>query len=324
MYITDENRNINSVLENMSESIYTLIKNINLDNVEEIRIRKNMPLVLHYANKYAFVSRCALISASADDAYIVTEQDITRTLELLTGGSIYSHQEQIKSGYITTSGGNRVGIAGRTVINEGKIEYLTDISGFNFRIAQALKGVADNVIRHILCDEKINNTLIISPPGYGKTTMLRDIARQISGRGYKTLIIDERSELAAMNDGVCGYDVGMLTDVLDMCPKSEGIMLAIRSLSPQVIVCDEIGTIADIDAIKSALGCGVAVISSIHSDDTDKLFKQERTKNLASLFDVFVLLGNKEKDDRVKKILTRSQIKDDFFGECRKGQICLK
>lgn len=308
MYITAVRYEENPILKSMSEGVRSALEKADLTGVEEVRIRKNMPLTLHFGNRYAFVHKNGVLSSHDDGAYIVSEKDIERTMELLCEGSVYSFQEQIKRGYITMRGGHRVGITGSAVMQDGKVTYLKNISGLNFRFARQITGAADTLMPHLVKGREIKNTLVISPPGCGKTTMLRDIARQLSRRGFKTMIIDERSELAAMSDGVSGYDVGVLTDVIDACPKAEGMMMAVRSMSPQVLVCDEAGGEEDIAAIKTALGCGVSVAASIHARDAESVFGTGRGTELAALFDVFVTLSARCGSGTVESILTRGQL----------------
>ena len=294
-----------TLIKYMSEPIRQLLKNVDLTNVQEIRLRKNMPLTIHFVCMYLFVSRSGTLTQKQDDAYIVSAYDIDRTLELLCSGSVYSYKEQIKSGYITAAYGHRVGIAGRCITEDGKVTYIKDISGLNFRIARQVKDAAKDIINKIITGDKVKNTLVISSPGGGKTTLLRDIAKRASYAGIKTVIVDERSEIAAVSDGISTYDIGPVSDVLDACPKKEGIMLAVRSLSPQLIVCDEIGKEGDLAAVCEASRCGVAVASSIHGENLEQIHK--RYPDITEYFDVFVTLDSK-KENRIKEVTEKSEM----------------
>lgn len=294
-----------TLIKNMSEPIRQLLKNVDLTNVQEIRLRKNMPLTIHFVCMYLFVSRSGTLTQKQDDAYIVSAYDIDRTLEILCSGSVYSYKEQIKSGYITAAYGHRVGIAGRCITEDGKVTYIKDISGLNFRIARQVKDAAKDIINKIITGDKVKNTLVISSPGGGKTTLLRDIAKRASYAGIKTVIVDERSEIAAVSDGISTYDIGPVSDVLDACPKKEGIMLAVRSLSPQLIVCDEIGKEGDLAAVCEASRCGVAVASSIHGENLEQIHK--RYPDITEYFDVFVTLDSK-KENRIKEVTEKSEM----------------
>ncbi len=304
------------LLNKMSEPIRIAFLKVDMSMVEEIRMRKNMPLAIYNGQGYMFITPHGEVCTAYEKAYIVTQKDIERTMELLCGASIYSFQEQIKSGFITTDEGHRVGIAGRAVLENDKIVHIKDISGFNFRIARQKKDAAANVIEYIIQNDVIKNALIISPPGYGKTTMIRDIARRASNSGIKTTIIDERSEIAAMTADTCGYDIGIHTDVIDACPKVAGIMLAIRSLSPQLIVCDEIGCDNDIYAIKEALRCGVHIVTSIHSKNVEELFLYGKNTKILELFDLFITI-DRVNGQRVNKIQTCAQVKNIMHNEMR-------
>lgn len=253
-----------------------------LSKTEEIRLRHSRPLILYWAGGEAYLSANGSVS-TAKEAYIVTGGDIENTLELISSYSLYAYEEEIRQGYLTIPGGHRVGLAGRAVMENGKIKILRDITSFNFRVARQIKGAGEKVLP-FLYDRRVGriyHSLIISPPQGGKTTLLRDLARLISegvgilGQGgQKVGIVDERSEIAGCFQGVPQLDVGLRTDVLDACPKAEGMTLMLRSLSPQVIITDEIGREDDARAIEDAVHAGVSVIASAHGSTLDEICRR--------------------------------------------------
>jgi len=236
-------------------------------HLQEIRVYKNREIQLFADNK-----RMELRG-------IVKGTDINNILNNLMKFSYYAYEEDLAKGFITIDGGHRVGICGKAVVEKGKVTLLRDISSFNIRCGKECIGCSDVLMHHIIRqDNTINNILLVSPPGCGKTTMLRDIARNLSLKHYKVAICDERSEIAGMCGGIPGYHFGPLLDVLDGCPKAEGMMMLIRSMSPDVIIADEIGTSADMKAIETCSHCGAAVITTAHGcgieDVRTKYFKK--------------------------------------------------
>ncbi|MGB9679448.1 MAG: stage III sporulation protein AA, partial [Thermoanaerobacteraceae bacterium] len=237
---------LNSLPSNVREIINKIPKDI-IEKTEEIRLRLNRPLMIDINNEENLVSSEGKFVKNIKDSYIITHEDCNKALQLISKSSLYAFEEELKNGYITLKGGYRVGIVGKCVIENGYIKTMRNISGYNYRIMRELKGVSDNIISYIVKSPKeVKNTLIISPPQCGKTTLIRDIARNISNGiewlGFKGLnigIIDERSEISACYNGVPQVDVGIRTDVLDGCPKSSGILMMIRSMSPKVIITDE-------------------------------------------------------------------------------------
>lgn len=245
-----EVKSLESILKNIPIKLRNLITP-NWCNLEEIRLRINRPITLETSLGRHIIAQ-----------HTITHTDIQETLELMSESSIYAFLEEIRDGFLTIQGGHRIGICGRAILQKGTITNITNISGINIRIAKEIIGAADGVI-----NPKIPaNTLIISPPNCGKTTVLRDIARQI-GNHHKICIIDERGEIAAMHQGHPQYDIGSNTDVLDLCPKSIGINMMLRSMSPEVLIADEIATSADVQAIKNAVNCGVTIIASAHGSN---------------------------------------------------------
>ena len=241
-----------------------------LDKLEEIRIRVNRPVILQYGQVEEVIN------------YTIDSEMILNILQNICDNSIYAYQEQICNGYITLKGGHRVGITGNVVFKENKIINISYISSLNFRIARQVLNCSYKTFEYIINLDKntVFNSIIVSPPGRGKTTILRDLVRNISNgipeigfRGVNVGLADERSEIAAMYKGIPQNDVGLRTDVLDNIPKSIGMKMLIRSMSPKVIVADEIGREEDIEAINYAVCSGIKGIFTAHGDSIEDVIK---------------------------------------------------
>ncbi len=240
-------------------------------NLEEIRIRVNRPLIIGTSCGNFAVLTDGSISPAVGGAYIVTENDIKRVFCALCENSVYAHSEEIKQGYITIKGGHRAGFSGKAVTNNGKIETIKDVNAINIRVASERIGVGSEYVDLVLKNGRVKNTLIISPPGVGKTTLLRDLTRLISHSGIKVSVIDERGEIGANYRGVPQNDIGIQTDIIEDAPKYKAIPLMLRSMSPQVIVCDELSTEDDVESIKKCFGAGVSVIASAHAGSFNEI-----------------------------------------------------
>ncbi|TVX92785.1 stage III sporulation protein AA [Paenibacillus agilis] len=257
-----------------------------LNELEEVRIREGRPLEIGFMGEYYFVTAEGILTSQIHEAYIPVREDGHQLLDVLTNHSLYTMEEQLRRGYVTIAGGHRIGLAGRTVLTNGKVSHLRDIAGFNIRIAREKQGISTSLMPLLLDfrQQSIHHTLIVSPPQHGKTTMLRDMARSISDgrwnhpdvnwRGLKVGIVDERSEIAGCVRGVPCFDVGARTDVLDGCPKAEGMMMLIRSMSPDVLVVDEFGREEDVSAMNEAIHAGVRVVASAHGADVKEIARR--------------------------------------------------
>jgi stage III sporulation protein AA len=287
--------------------------------LEEIRVRERRPLEINHNGKYAFVTDQAELASDEVRAYRPNREDCRALLELLTNHSIYTFEEELKRGFITIAGGHRVGLAGRTVLDSGQVKQIRDIGSFNIRIARDIQG-AGRLILPYLQDretESIHHTLVISPPQQGKTTLIRDLARCISRGdwgnaglgigGLKVGIVDERSELAACEKGVPRFDLGPRTDVMDGCPKAEGMMMMIRSLSPEVLVVDEIGRPEDAAAIHEALHAGIKVLATAHGAQPEDIRQRPVLKTLMAegVFTRIVVLGRRRDGEAPFQVFDR-------------------
>ncbi|AAK80052.1 stage III sporulation protein AA [Clostridium acetobutylicum] len=267
--------NLEDIFSILPEKIEREVKRISdYNNLQEIRIKVNKPLIIQIGKK-------EIISN-----YIATKEDLKKTFNVMSGYSIYSVEDELRQGYITIKGGHRVGICGDCVLEENKIKTIKNISSLNIRICKEVTGCSNSIMKKIVYGNTVLNTIIISPPNCGKTTLLRDITRNISYginsiqfRGKKVCVIDERSEIGACLNGVNQMDIGIRTDILDNCPKSIGIMMAIRSMAPEVIICDEIGTYDDIKSILTAVNCGVKLITTIHGFGIEDLNSRDVFKD---------------------------------------------
>ena len=243
-----------------------------LAGLEEIRLLPLRPLLLRLNGAEAFLARDGGLCRDPEQAYVLTEDDMKKVVLLLSDSSVYAFEEELRRGYITLPGGHRAGLAGRAVLEKGAIRTLKQISSVNLRLARCVQGVAAPLLPRLLDGEgRLYSTLLVAPPGAGKTTMLRDLARLLSeGLGvapHRVGLADERSELAALRNGVPQLEVGLRTDVVDSCPKAEAMQLLLRSLGPQVLVTDELGRGEDAAAVAEAARGGVAVLASAHAGD---------------------------------------------------------
>lgn len=317
----DKQSSIRRVLENeiligVSRSVAEIISKISdkyIDNIEELRMRIGKPLMINCGRMDYMVSPAGILTGIAQEAYIVTGADCEMTIQLLSNYSIYAFEEELRNGYITLKGGHRVGIVGKAVLEDGKIRTLKNISGFNIRISRQVIGAADSVMKYLVKkNNDIYNTLIISPPQCGKTTLLRDIIRQISDgvrsfgiTGLKVGLVDERSEIAGSYFGIPQNDVGLRTDVLDGCPKSSGLIMLIRSMSPQVVATDEIGSINDAEAIYEALNAGIRLLTTIHGDSLDDILNRPYIGDVIKnkVFERLIILSSRYGPGTIEEII---------------------
>lgn len=294
---------------NTKEVFYILSQNIrkklesekDLKNLQEIRIKVEKPLQYYLGTKEVITD------------YIVTKEDIKTILQRMSNYSIYAFEEEIKNGYITIEGGHRVGICGTCVMEGSKVKTIKNIGSVNIRICREIIGCSNKIIPYIVDKNRVLNTIIISPPKCGKTTLIRDISRNLSNgikinnidfQGKKVCIVDERSEIAGCSLGVPQMNVGIRTDVLDNCFKSEGIIMAVRSMAPDIIICDEIGTHMDVESIITALNSGVNLITTIHGFGIEDLFNRGVFKEILenNVFKRAIVLGAIKKIGDIKYI----------------------
>lgn len=287
--------------------------NIDFEALQEIRLRMNQPLLLKYQNHECFVNRNGRLQKNQQDCYIVKKKEIAETLEYISSYSFYAFEEEIRQGFITIQGGHRVGVAGKAVMEQKAIKNLKHISFLNIRLSHQIKGCADKVIPYLENGTSIRHTLVVSPPGAGKTTLLRDIIRQLSNgtkerKGLTVGVVDERSEIGACYLGVPQNDLGIRTDILDCCPKAEGMMMLIRSMSPDIIAVDEIGTMEDVKALEYAINCGCKMIGTVHGDSVEDIISKPCIGQLVTehLFERFIVLNGRKRAGCIEGIYDNS------------------
>ena len=239
------------------------------ERAEELRLRAGHPLTV-------LLPEGEQLSTEELPRILVSRGDLEQMCDAVTGYSRYAAAETISRGYITAAGGFRIGICGTAVVRDGQSVNLKDISSAAIRIGRERRGVAEEIVPQLIEDGAFCGTLVLSPPGLGKTTLLRDMIRMLSDGGEqfaanRVALVDERSEIALMHQGTPQMDVGCHTDVLDGCPKATAIPMVLRAMNPQIIAVDEICLAEDIRAMEMAANCGVKLLATVHADSCEEL-----------------------------------------------------
>ena len=286
-----------------------LAAHFDMDQVYEIRLRVNAPLIVIYQGQEYFLTREGEFSREESQGCFVRAEDLKETMEYVSSYSMYAFEEEIRQGFITIQGGHRVGIAGKTVLEGDRIKSVKYISYINLRLSHQIKGCASPILPYIIKNGRICHTLIISPPRCGKTTLLRDLIRQVStGSSYmpgvSVGVVDERSEIGGSYQGIPQNDLGIRTDVLDCCPKAEGMMMLIRSMSPEVVAVDELGDYEDIHAIESVIHCGCKLFATVHGSSVEDIKRKPLMQRLVRerIFERYIVLHHQDRAGRVKAI----------------------
>lgn len=286
----------------------------------EIRMRIGQPLILLYENEEWMVNGSGELIKDKNQAFRVTQIHMGESLSYICNYSLYAYEEEVRQGFITIQGGHRIGLAGRVVSENGKIRTIKPITCMNIRFAHEIKGCSRKILPCLYEDREALSTLIISPPGCGKTTLLRDLIMQISngsslGPGVCVGVVDERSELGASYMGIPQNDLGIRTDVLDACPKAEGMMLLIRTMTPRVLAVDEIGGPDDFDALKAASSCGCRILATVHGDSLADIRAKPELGGILSqgYFKRYVVLSRDKRPGTVRGVYGRGMEKEPIW-----------
>lgn len=300
-----KDRKEQQIYQVLAKRIRTMIgqEQLEFDELQEIRLRIGKPLIIVYQNEEW------ILPVNGKEKYFVTKEDMRETLDYISHYSLYAYEAEMRQGFITIEGGHRVGVTGKVILEKNQIKNMQYISSMNIRVAHEVVGCADAVMPYITANREVYHTLIISPPRCGKTTLIRDLIRQISDgnpyvKGSTVGVVDERSELGGCYLGIAQNDMGMRTDILDCCPKAEGMILLIRSMAPRVLAVDEIGGEEEIRALEYAMQCGCKLIASVHGKDLDEISEKPGIKRLVEQrrFERYIVLDDRKQPGMVRNI----------------------
>lgn len=318
--ITEERNRFNDLCAFLPRSVAGILSTFSdLDalKINEIRLRRSAPPAICCEGNIYTLGKDGI--AGSEASYILTDKDLEEAWRYVTSSSVYALEEEVRRGYVTLRGGHRVGIAGTAVIRDGLVRSQKDIFSLNYRVSRECKGIGLPLLPYLFEHKVFLNTLIVSPPGGGKTTLVRDLTRLLSdGTGdyprHNITLIDERAEIAAVFMGQACHDVGSFTDILTNFPKSEGMLLALRSMGPGILVTDEIGSEADRIAVADALRSGVSLLLTAHSCTMVELKEKPVLKGFLQegVFDRIIFLSPLPRPGTVKA-LYRRDIKEGCF-----------
>ncbi len=302
------NNNIEYVFSRFPEGVKKalfLMPDYVKSSIEEIRIKVHGPLVIYASGKEYILDSENKFSVDNNNSRLISKEELMNIFNSVLNYSVYAYEEELSNGYVTIQGGHRVGICGKAVLEGGKVKTIKNISSLNIRRSREIIGISEKIIQYIFRDSKsIYNTLIVSPPKCGKTTLLRDVIRNLSEKGFKIGVVDERSEIAGMFEGKAQNDLGSRTDILDGCPKEKGIIMMIRSMAPDIIATDEIGKEEDVYAVESALNAGINLITTIHGYSYEDLENSNIKKLIRQrIFKRIIFLSNIPATGSVKTIV---------------------
>jgi len=285
--------------------------------LQEIRLRAEKPVTVMVNGREYFLDRQGCFTERLQQAKILTMDELIRIINHICKYSLYAYEDELRQGFLTVPGGHRVGITGQAVLNEREeVRTIKYINSLNIRIAHEIMGAADLVMPYLYRGNTLQNTLIISPPGCGKTTILRDMIRQVSngnvyGEGVTVGVVDERSEIAGVFEGCPQNDVGIRTDVLDSCPKARGMMMLIRSMAPKVLAIDELGGEQEWKALQYASYCGTALLATMHGEGLDDYRKHQELcmpkTGKKEIFQVCIVLRKDERKCVIEQIYEKER-----------------
>lgn len=293
------------------------------ERISELRFRAEKPIIVLEAAGEFFLKADGTYTQKVDEAQKADKEMLDRIVQHNCRYSMYAYEEELRQGYITVAGGHRIGMAGQAVTDgRDNVKTLKYICAMNIRISHQVKGVSEPILPWLYREGRPKSILIVSPPGCGKTTMLRDIVRQMSdgnryGVGVTVGVVDERSEIGGAYLGQPQNDVGMRTDVLDACPKVAGMMMLLRAMSPGVIAIDELGSEAELQAVQLAASCGSRVVATIHGNGPEDILRRERMKECMEegLFETVILLGKESGRCMIRQVY---EVTGDGKWTCRK------
>lgn len=316
---------LKSILPSLSDGIlnaFSAVPNEILKQINEIRIRKNLPLILVFGKNCLFITRKGkLLNYCSEQCYVVDEEEFDLIFRRLSNYSVHSVIDNLTKGFIMADGGNRIGVTSTAVIKDREITAVKEINAMNIRIADEVKDCARQIL-NMLYINSFPSIIVASAPSGGKTTFLRDFTRLLSGgfnnKYRKTAVVDERNEIAYKGAGGITADIGVNTDVLTGYPKSIGIEMAIRTLSPEIIVCDEISKTEEVLAMEDGFLSGVKFAVSVHASSKKEIMEKKiiRTLIAKNEFDYIVLLNDYTNDFEIMEVSEiRSEILRNYSSE---------
>ncbi len=310
--------NFINIISYISPRIQMYLKKLSepmIENIQEIRIRAERPIIIVTANGSSFLTVSGKTSyIYSSNCVIANESEIIDTVNKMCGYSMHSHYEDILNGYITLPNGSRVGLCGTAVYDNDVVKSIKNINSINIRIPRIVEGVSEPIF-NLAYNGTLKNLLIVGPPSSGKTTMLRDLAYQLSsgrmGKYYKISVVDERKELFPAQKDI--KTLGPNTDVLLGFPKGKGISMSVRTLSPEVIICDEIATYEEANEVLNGINCGSKFALSMHAKDINELRNKKIFRELYKFnaIEKVLFLSGYENPCKVKNIINIDEVYDE-------------